>query len=125
MCSDLEPVKASIQVHSAINKARNGASPCVHFTCVAPLLNRIACAKMAFEHERALSFIYDMVLFTRPDVWWGRPLPPIDALNTAFSEAISSGSLASLKTLYVDDGRLGTEHPALEAACKPRNIRIV
>ena len=36
-----------------------------------------------------------------------------------------SGALASLKTLYVDDGPLGTEHPALKAACQARGISLL
>ena len=48
-----------------------------------------------------------------------------DAGLTAFAGAIgASGALASLKTLYVDDGPLGTEHPALKAACQERGIRL-
>jgi hypothetical protein len=31
----------------------------------------------------------------------------------AFADALGKGALASLNTLYVDDGPLGTEHPAL------------
>ena len=34
------------------------------------------------------------------------------------------GALASLKTLIVDDGPLGTEHPALKAACEARGISL-
>ena len=33
-------------------------------------------------------------------------------------------AMASLKTLYVDDGPLGTEHPALRAACEARGIAL-
>jgi len=32
----------------------------------------------------------------------------------------ASGAMASLATLYVDDGPLGTEHPALKYACDAR-----
>ena len=42
----------------------------------------------------------------------------------AFSTAIASGALASLMTLYVDDGRLGTDHPALKAACETCGIIV-
>jgi hypothetical protein len=41
-----------------------------------------------------------------------------------FLEALVGGALASLKTLCVDDGPLGTEHPALNAACAARRIRL-
>jgi Ran GTPase-activating protein (RanGAP) involved in mRNA processing and transport len=43
----------------------------------------------------------------------------------AFSDVIRSGAPASLNTLYVDNGKLGNEHPALKAACQARNIRLV
>jgi len=49
---------------------------------------------------------------------------------TAFAEAIKpvgeggSGALVSLKNLYVDNGPLGTEHPALKAACEARGIEL-
>ena len=42
----------------------------------------------------------------------------------AFSGALAGGAMASLQTLFVDDGHLGTEHPALKAACKARGIRL-
>ena len=42
----------------------------------------------------------------------------------ALASAVASGAMASLKTLYVDDGPLGTEHPALKAACKARGIEL-
>jgi len=51
-----------------------------------------------------------------------------DAGMTAFAEAIKpvgeggSGALVSLEDLYVDNGPLGTEHPALRAACEARCI---
>ena len=48
-----------------------------------------------------------------------------DAGLTALAKAVESGALASLKTLEVDDGPLGTEHPALNAACKARGIELV
>ena len=47
-----------------------------------------------------------------------------DAGVTALASAMSKGALASLETLYVDDGPLGTEHPALEAACEARGIEM-
>jgi hypothetical protein len=47
-----------------------------------------------------------------------------DAGMIKFSEALVGGALASLKTLYVDDGPLGTEHPALKAACTARGISL-
>ena len=43
---------------------------------------------------------------------------------TALADALGKGALASLKTLYVDDGPLGTEHPALKAACEARGIEL-
>ena len=42
----------------------------------------------------------------------------------AFSSALAGGAMASLETLYVDDGQLGTEHPALKAACEARAIDL-
>ena len=43
----------------------------------------------------------------------------------AFAEACrAKGALASLSELYVDDGPLGTEHPALKAACEARGIEL-
>ena len=53
---------------------------------------------------------------------WGNQIG--DAGMKSFSEALSSGALASIDTLYVDDGPLGTEHPALKAACEARGIRL-
>jgi hypothetical protein len=53
-----------------------------------------------------------------------------DAGITALAQAIKpvsdggSGAMASLKVLYVSDGPLGTEHPALKAACVSRGIRL-
>ena len=47
-----------------------------------------------------------------------------DAGLTALAEVVESGALASLKTLYVDDGPLGTEHPALKVACDARGINL-
>lgn len=40
----------------------------------------------------------------------------------ALSEALVKGALASLEALVVDDGPLGTEHPALNVACEARGI---
>ena len=48
-----------------------------------------------------------------------------DAGLTALAKAVESGALASLNTLYVDDGPLGTEHPALKVACDARGINLV
>ena len=45
-----------------------------------------------------------------------------DAGVTALAGAIASGALASLRTLYVPCGPLGTEHPKLKAACEARRI---
>ena len=42
----------------------------------------------------------------------------------AFASAVASGSLPSLKTLFVDDGPLGTEHTALKEACEARGIDL-
>ena len=42
----------------------------------------------------------------------------------AFADALGKGALASLKTLYVNDGPLGTEHPALKVACDARGINL-
>ena len=42
----------------------------------------------------------------------------------ALSAAFATGAMASLETLYVDDGQLGTEHPALKAACEARAIDL-
>ena len=53
-----------------------------------------------------------------------------DAGMIAFANAIKPtdeipmGSLASLKTLYVDDGPMGTDHPALKAVCGARGIQL-
>ena len=47
-----------------------------------------------------------------------------DAGLSALAEAVGKGALASLKTLYVDDGPLGTEHPALKVACDARGINL-
>jgi len=41
-----------------------------------------------------------------------------------FAEILAMGALASLQTLYVDDGPLGTEHPALKAACEAHGISL-
>ena len=43
---------------------------------------------------------------------------------TEFADVLSNGALASLKHLYVDDGPLGTEHPALKAACEARRVHL-
>ena len=42
----------------------------------------------------------------------------------AFSTAIAGGAMTSLKILTMDDGPLGTEHPALEVACGAREIDL-
>jgi Leucine-rich repeat (LRR) protein len=47
-----------------------------------------------------------------------------DAGCSALASAVGSNALASLKTLHVDDGPLGTEHPALKAACTARGISL-
>jgi len=44
---------------------------------------------------------------------------------SALSLAIANGAMASLETLYVDDGPLGTEYPALKAACEARGIELL
>ena len=41
-----------------------------------------------------------------------------------FSTALSSGSLASLETLLVDNGPVGDGHPALKEACVARGITL-
>ena len=49
----------------------------------------------------------------------------ISALATALTpDKDGKGALASLKTLHVNDGPLGTEHPALTAACEARGIEL-
>ena len=48
-----------------------------------------------------------------------------DAGVSALAEAFARGALANLKTLFVDDGPLGTEHPALKAACAERGIKLM
>ena len=48
-----------------------------------------------------------------------------DAGVTALANACASGSMASLETLYMDDGPLGSEHPGLEAACEARGINLM
>ena len=48
-----------------------------------------------------------------------------DAGLSALASTISSGSLPSLKRLWVDDGPLGTEHPQLKAACEARGIKLL
>ena len=45
-------------------------------------------------------------------------------LASAIEYACANGALASLSELYVDDGPLGTEHPALKAACEARGIEL-
>ena len=42
----------------------------------------------------------------------------------ALASAISSGAMASLQQLVVDEGPLGSEHPALKAACDARGINL-
>ena len=42
----------------------------------------------------------------------------------SFSAALASGALANCQRLFVDDGPLGTEHPALKAACEARGIAM-
>ena len=49
---------------------------------------------------------------------------PDDAGLTSLAEACASGALASFKTLAVDDGPLGTEHPALKAVCQACGIEL-
>ena len=41
---------------------------------------------------------------------------------TAFSSALSSGALRSLQTLWVDNGSMGVDHPALKVVCEARGI---
>tara|TARA_B110000046_G_scaffold4947_1_gene5267 strand:+ start:1045 stop:1401 length:357 start_codon:yes stop_codon:yes gene_type:complete len=43
----------------------------------------------------------------------------------AFSSALSSGSLKSLQALFVDDGPMGTDYPALRAVCEVRSHLII
>ena len=43
---------------------------------------------------------------------------------SALASACASGSLASLETLVMDDGRLGVDHPQLKAACEQRGISL-
>ena len=54
---------------------------------------------------------------------WGNQIG--DVGMSTFSRAVSKGALASLGMLIVDDGPLGTEHPALTAACEARGIRLL
>ena len=48
-----------------------------------------------------------------------------DAGVTALANACASGSMASLESLYMDDGPLGTEHPGLKTACEARGIKLI
>ena len=48
-----------------------------------------------------------------------------DAGVTALANACASGSMASLESLYMDDGPLGTEHPGLKTACEARGINLM
>ena len=43
---------------------------------------------------------------------------------TALATALGSGALPALENLIVVDGPLGTEHPALKAACEARGISV-
>ena len=45
-----------------------------------------------------------------------------DTGMAAFAKALANGAMASLDTLYVDDGPLGTDHPALKVECEARGI---
>ena len=47
-----------------------------------------------------------------------------DAGLVALSDALRKGALQKLELLVVDDGPLGTEHPALKAACESRGISL-
>jgi len=53
-----------------------------------------------------------------------------DAGATTLAEAIqptpenSTGALASLKELWMDDGPHGVDHPTLKAACEARGIDL-
>ena len=47
-----------------------------------------------------------------------------DAGVSALANACASGSMASLESLYMGDGPLGTEHPGLKAACEARGINL-
>ena len=58
-----------------------------------------------------------------PDVELGANLIG-DVGMQALSSALAGGVMASLETLYVDDGPLGTEYPALKAACEARGIEL-
>ena len=40
------------------------------------------------------------------------------------ADAFAKGAMACLTGLSVDDGPLGTEHPALKAACEARGIEL-
>ena len=42
----------------------------------------------------------------------------------SLSDALVKGALVSLKALQMDDGPLGSEHPALKAACDARGIDL-
>ena len=44
---------------------------------------------------------------------------------TALADALGKGALASLEKLRVDDGPLGTEHPALKDACEALGIELL
>ena len=48
-----------------------------------------------------------------------------DAGLTALANACAGGAMASLVRLFVDVGPLGTEHPALKAACEARGIDLL
>ena len=61
-------------------------------------------------------------LDTLQKLYLGRCSSIGDAGMSALADALSSGALASLQTFYVPSGH--ERHPALVAACKPRDITI-
>lgn len=48
-----------------------------------------------------------------------------DAGVTALAEACARGAMARLKSLFLDYGPLGEEHPAIVAACEARGIDLL
>jgi hypothetical protein len=47
-----------------------------------------------------------------------------DVGTQAISTALAGGAFASLESLYVDEGPVGAQHPALQAACENREVTL-
>ncbi|CAE8640085.1 unnamed protein product [Polarella glacialis] len=73
----LNPRNQSVDNKSGLSSL---PSNCLDKVCASPVVQRMKCASMIQHAEGEDGVEYDYVIFTRPDVFWGKPFPALRLL---------------------------------------------